>query len=495
MVWSAIALVLYVMAAIRSKGILHWDEHFQILEFVNYKLGRMRQEDLPWEFRAKIRPWLQPSLYWCLISASRALGVAKPGAWALLCRLTSAMLGWLSLVAWARLYREWFPGRAARHLALGALVLAFYMPMLHARTSSENLSGSAMMLALALLAERTGISGSRSLCSLTTGRALGIGALLGSAFEFRYQVGFMVLGTMLWSTFHRRLSRRSSLLVLLGTVAVVAGGWGLDVWGYGTWRCLPPVAYADENIVKGVAASFGTSPWWSYIPMLCDFVGTPYAVSILVCFTVYFVTQTESLLTWSLLPYCALNVVVGHKEMRFLFPLLYFAPTIVALTVQGASERWGTLLRIAFGLSILAVLPGNTRELLRATTLPLETKFSAVERIFDAKSDERVHYVREDPMIYGEHEMRFYAPPAYQSERSASPSDLVRKLSKAGEPSLLWLEASDYDEVRRSLPPRCQSLIADREPKTAMGRAYYRLVGSQYQAREEHYLLDCAGAR
>jgi len=33
------------------------DEHYQVLEFVSYKLGITRSSDLPWEFSARIRPW------------------------------------------------------------------------------------------------------------------------------------------------------------------------------------------------------------------------------------------------------------------------------------------------------------------------------------------------------------------------------------------------------------------------------------------------------
>ncbi|HEV7960616.1 MAG TPA: hypothetical protein VGP01_06260, partial [Rhizomicrobium sp.] len=33
------------------------DEHYQVLEFMSYKLGITQASDLPWEFSAHIRPW------------------------------------------------------------------------------------------------------------------------------------------------------------------------------------------------------------------------------------------------------------------------------------------------------------------------------------------------------------------------------------------------------------------------------------------------------
>ncbi|HSS12456.1 MAG TPA: hypothetical protein VLL04_01095, partial [Rhizomicrobium sp.] len=42
------------------------DEHYQILEFMSYKLGITPASDLPWEFHARIRPWFQPLVYFLI---------------------------------------------------------------------------------------------------------------------------------------------------------------------------------------------------------------------------------------------------------------------------------------------------------------------------------------------------------------------------------------------------------------------------------------------
>ncbi|MBK5097796.1 MAG: hypothetical protein JJE01_08435 [Gemmatimonadetes bacterium] len=48
--WLLVALVLNLAAAYFSWGFHQFDEHFQILEFANYKLGNSPASDLPWEF-------------------------------------------------------------------------------------------------------------------------------------------------------------------------------------------------------------------------------------------------------------------------------------------------------------------------------------------------------------------------------------------------------------------------------------------------------------
>jgi hypothetical protein len=61
--WMAIGLLLILVAAVRSEGFHHPDEHFQVLEFAGAKLGLTPWSALAWEYRDQMRPWLQAALY------------------------------------------------------------------------------------------------------------------------------------------------------------------------------------------------------------------------------------------------------------------------------------------------------------------------------------------------------------------------------------------------------------------------------------------------
>src|SRR3954447_23350410 len=51
------------------------DEHYQILEFMAFKLGITPASELPWEFGAHIRPWFQPLVYFLIAKPLMVLGV------------------------------------------------------------------------------------------------------------------------------------------------------------------------------------------------------------------------------------------------------------------------------------------------------------------------------------------------------------------------------------------------------------------------------------
>jgi phosphatidylinositol glycan class B len=88
------SLFVFIITAFFSEGYYHPDEHFQILEFANYKLGNSPASDLPWEFKEQIRPALQPALAYSTIKFLNFTGITSPFSHALLLRVLTALLSW-----------------------------------------------------------------------------------------------------------------------------------------------------------------------------------------------------------------------------------------------------------------------------------------------------------------------------------------------------------------------------------------------------------------
>ena len=71
-----VALVLYGVSAWFSMGFYHGDEHFQIIEFAAYKIGIVSQDDLAWEFDARVRPAIQPFIAFLVIKFLQLISIA-----------------------------------------------------------------------------------------------------------------------------------------------------------------------------------------------------------------------------------------------------------------------------------------------------------------------------------------------------------------------------------------------------------------------------------
>src|ERR1044071_1072032 len=90
------------------------DEHYQILEFMSWKLGVTPVSELPWEFSAQIRPWLQPLLYFLISKPLLLLGVTDMFTVVFVLRLGMGLLSLAALAVFARALLPTIEGEGER---------------------------------------------------------------------------------------------------------------------------------------------------------------------------------------------------------------------------------------------------------------------------------------------------------------------------------------------------------------------------------------------
>lgn len=343
--WSVVALVVHGLAAIFSAGFYHADEHFQILEFINARLGRSPLSDLPIEYSRMIRPWLQPCLYGVILRGMELLGIRDPFLWAGACRAFSSLVGLLSSLGLLLCAWQFIPSRVGRRVAAVATALLWYLPAFHARHSSENLGGSVFFLGLSLILLL------REPERIPRGVAFWGGLLLGLGFELRYQVGFMVLGAGLWFALIARARVFRELVPMAGGVCLaVALGTCLDRWGYGQWT-FAPWNYVNFNLVQNHVADTDTNPLWDFFRRAATETWPPLGILALAAFVVAWVRHPKNLLTWSMVPLFLVHHAIGHKELRFLFPLAHAGPLMLALALERRAPWPGWARVFGWGLA------------------------------------------------------------------------------------------------------------------------------------------------
>lgn len=346
-----VGLLLYGITAWFSEGYHHPDEHFQVLEFANYKLGRSAAIDLPWEFEAKIRPGLQPMLAAAMIRSSEMIGITNPFVQAFLMRLFS---GWLCLwlyFSWAKKLDSDIAPAAGNWLRWTVLVL-WFVPYLSVRFSSENMAGLCFGAGTLMLLK--GLENSALGKRATPLFAAGF--LLGCSFFFRYQAGFALMGIAAWFFWQQRRSRtffRTVGWLLAGAVPAFLIGLFADVWLYGTFT-FTPYNYFISNIIDNKAAYWGTSPWWFYFEQAVLTAVPPISLLLLIFSGIGIWKKRGNILVWAFIPFFLAHMLVGHKEMRFMYPMLL---PILILCVYGFAEirQWleGRAIALRWGRRLL----------------------------------------------------------------------------------------------------------------------------------------------
>ena len=330
-----VGFVLYGLAAWYSEGYHHPDEHFQLLELANYKLGGTPAADLPWEFRERIRPGLQPWLAYTIISGLKTVGVDSPFVQAFGLRLLSGWLMWLVIFGWARQSGQTFGDeRLAKTLLWSALFL-WFMPYLSVRFSSENWAGLTFWAGLLVVMQFIDNEKNR-----VGWRLLFAGLLLGLSFFFRFQMAFALIGVGAWLLYYRKLRGADWGWLLLGGGLAIGLGVGADYWLYGDWVGTA-LHYFQANILDNKAANWGTAPWWFYVQELV-LTGLPPVSLLLLGLAMWGgFRQRQHVLVWALLPFLAAHTVVAHKELRFLFPMVFPFIVLAALAWQPIWQLFG----------------------------------------------------------------------------------------------------------------------------------------------------------
>ncbi|MBL8613914.1 MAG: hypothetical protein JNL38_41625 [Myxococcales bacterium] len=318
---SVLAVVTLITCAF-SVGYFHPDEHFQILELASYKLGWTPRAEMPWEFGRQMRPWLQPALVWVVARACRAAGVDDPFTVAALLRALHAVV---SLAATRRLL-----GVTARSIAdasvarthVWVMALAGFLPYLFARTSSENLSGALLAFAAAEILD--GVGAERS----PAPRLVALGALLGLAFDVRYQTALASGGALAWLVVLGGARARALALVAAGGALALAAGAAADAWGYGH-VCFPAWTYVKVNVFEGVSNDFGREPFFAFLYLpVANVCAVPAAIAVLGV-VVHWVRRPRELLSWMTGAFVVGQSVLAHKEERFVFPAVILAVAMI----------------------------------------------------------------------------------------------------------------------------------------------------------------------
>jgi len=400
-----ISLFIHLWASFFSSGFQHFDEHFQILELVNLKWGGINPESLAWEYREKIRPWFQPWLYYMIASPFKALGVANPFFYVFLFRLLTGLLGWYACINFLKVIRLWFnDNKQYEKWAYFLLNFLWYIPFIHVRTSSESLAISLFMLGT-----------SSFILSKKPMHFLIAGLLWGFTYHARFQMALPV--AFVW--FHGCLFDRNIKKLSLSAVGVIIAillGTAIDYWGYGEWS-FSLWHYYRTNFLEGIMAGVKHYPWYWYIRW--GFLrGIPPVSLILILGTVWgWVKMWRHPLTWMTLPLFIFHSLVGHKEVRYLFPSMVLAPLFLLFLYQSFEPKfkeWWNKRSFRYGVNLCLIV--NLVALLVASTKPVNPSVNFYSFLWGQEDITKIYAKDESPFTMLGLDIEFYKKPGFQVE-------------------------------------------------------------------------------
>lgn len=333
-----LAVIFFIIAAYFSAGFYQFDEHTQVMEFAGLKLGLTEKQNLSWEYAAQMRPAIQPFMVYAAHKVFGFLSIDSPFTIAFIMRLFSAALSFLSIHLLIKAFIDKIQGEK---LKLTFVLLSFFLwfsVFNSVRFSSENIAGRLFVIVFALFIIWKDLNKKKYFL---------LGLILGISFLFRYQNAFLIVGFVAWLFFINK-SKFSDLLLLASGIIIMFGigilidRWFFEEWVLSTWN------YFDQNMLQHKMEGFGLSPWYYYFVQIFNVGIPPFSLLYILPFILLVIFSWKNPLVWIIFPFLLIHIYIGHKELRFLFPVIGFLPLLAVQAGEIINEKWKGLLQSKF---------------------------------------------------------------------------------------------------------------------------------------------------
>ncbi len=400
--------VFHLLAAFYSIGHHHCDELFQIFEFAGYKLQLNLASDLPWEFAANMRSGIQPFIVYTITELFYFFGINNPFHMAVFIRVLQALFSFFVIFKFLKVYEQKFASENIKKLLWIFGLLFWCMPYFHARFSSENFSASIFVMGLVLLFN--------SNKTILLRHYLFAGILFGLAFCIRFQIVFFLIGLGAWLICVQKIKWKPMLLLSFGFMMALFVGYCSDAWLYNL-NTLSWWNYLSENLFAGKANQFGTSPFYFYFSETFLQLIPPFSLLLLAAFIFYFLKRPKNEISWICFPFILLHILVPHKELRFLFPLLYFMPIVFCEYMAHLNSDESKLKKIIQSKAFVNLsLVVNGILLIFFTLKPADDETLIYKKIYDVVQGEQAILLYENRNPYNQQAgLNYFRKPEIQT--------------------------------------------------------------------------------
>jgi phosphatidylinositol glycan class B len=347
-------LLLRVVATFTGHGVWASDDYFHALEPA-WRWLEQPDAPLPTDFRSSFLP----RILWLFFLLGEALGIPEPVP------RIQWVYGLLGLWSVSAIPAAWLlvAPRLGNPAALGAAWLVAthaLLPRISTRALGEAVCAPLILWTLVLVEWAR-----RSPARTALGWAFLSGLCAGVAAMLRFQAGvvFAVVFLLVWvrplPADHPGPRPGVPALVgglFLGGLVAMVGQGLLDLAEHGEFLA-SPVRYVAFNVER--SASYGVEPWHLFLGMFLGLSLPPATVALAA--PVWRGVKAMPLPAAVFVAFVATHSAVGHKEDRFMFPLVplfcvFVGPALVDLAARRPWQRASALYFWAVNAALLAVM-------------------------------------------------------------------------------------------------------------------------------------------
>lgn len=322
-------LLFTLLCAWFSQGFYYIDEHLHVLEFASWKIGNTPTSSLPREFAEQIRSSLLPAIAYFISKILISIGLYNPFTIAFLLRLLTGFAGWfITCLLCLHLSKNMATEKGKKLFVLMSLFL-WFIPFLSVRFTTENIAGITFLYGAYFLLVTFEKRNNNILPYIAAG------LLFGVSFFIRAPLMIAILAFTARSVKINKVKWKNALILLFTGLLVIGLNTLLDCWFYGE-----PV-YSLFNFMKDYflncthgVPGIGANSWWFYIEQFALRITPPVSLFLLAAFALGIYKNIKDPFVWVIIPFIIIHSIIRHKELRFLFPVVFIFIYISALGID-----------------------------------------------------------------------------------------------------------------------------------------------------------------
>tara|TARA_B100000965_G_C19588724_1_gene756994 strand:- start:531 stop:1994 length:1464 start_codon:yes stop_codon:yes gene_type:complete len=444
-VFIFLGVILHLISVYFTVGFYSDDEHFQILEITAYLLGlnEVAINDptgfyWEWEENIRMRPWFQPVIYFNIISLLKSIFLDNPFVWAAFLRLISSCLGFLSILYLYFTFKDYFFKNNKIFNCFLFFSFWFY-PFLHSRTSSENLSITLFVISFCGLFQI--LNSERKKFYFIN--FIFFSFLMGISMVVKFTTVFSAFPFFLWILFFKFNFLR---IVVFGLTILIALALGLyiDFIHWGSFKNTYYQFYIHNLSSNEVGRMkyFGVDPWYYYFIEIIKQLAPFLSLFFLIGLFLFWFKKINHSLTWVTLITLLVFSSIGHKEIRYIFPIYIFAPLFIAYFIEHIKN-----INLKKFIQYIAIF-SNIIFLFITLFFPPNTKVGVYEYLFyNLENKEKVFYTDENPYLVNNMEPFFYTKFIPEINHIKKNAAILKNI---------WIVTNNYDDLNYYLNKNCK---------------------------------------
>lgn len=391
-----------------------------------------------WEENIRMRPWFQPVVYYSIINFIKSIFIDNPFAWVAFLRFISSCLGFLSILYLYFTFKDFF-FKNNRIFNCFLFFTFWFYPFLHSRTSSENLSITLFVIAFCGIFQMLHLDKKKFKYIFF----IFFSFLMGISMVVKFTTVFSAFPFFLWMLIFKFNYLR---IFIFGITILTALALGLyiDFIQWGSFKNTYYQFYIHNLSSNEIGRMkyFGIDPWYYYFTEIIKQLAPFLSLFFLIGLFLFWFKKFKHSLSWITISTLIIFSSIGHKEIRYIFPIYIFAPLFIAYFIECIRN-----INLRKFIQYIAIF-SNIIFLFVTLFFPPNTKVGVYEYLFNnLENNEKVYYTDENPYLVNNMEPFFYTKFIPEINQIKRTSEYL---------SNIWIITNNFDDLNYYLNKNCK---------------------------------------